>query len=145
MGFKQFIKERLVSGITELEERKIVAGVLIKCVKTGSVLLLFRNDKRPIWSMVTGGIERGENVLDGLKREVYEELFIRPNQVNIDFKFIRIEYVPEKNVEFHYYQGLTPTEFIPILDKENLNSDWFPKDKLPSPLYKGVAEKIVSF
>ena len=28
------------------------------------------------------------------------------------------------------------------LDRENLNWDWFDKNHLPSPLYKGLSEKI---
>jgi 8-oxo-dGTP pyrophosphatase MutT (NUDIX family) len=139
---KEFIRERLIKGLTESEGKTIVGGVLIKAIKTGRVFLLLRNDKHPVWALVSGTIEKGENVLQGLKREVYEELFLRENEVNINFKFIKVEQVPEKNMEFHYYEGLTPTEFTPILDRENLNYDWFDKDKLPSPLFKGLSEKI---
>lgn len=126
----------------ELDEKKIVAGVLIKCTETGNVFLLFRNDKTPIWALVSGGVEKDENPLDGIKREIYEELFINPS--NIQFKPIRTEQIPEKNMEFHYFEGLTNSEFKPILDQENLNYGWFPKDKLPSPLYKGLVEKIAN-
>jgi ADP-ribose pyrophosphatase YjhB (NUDIX family) len=142
MDTKTLIKERLNKGLMELDEKKIVAGVLIKCVKTNNIFLLFRNDKTPVWALVSGGIEKGENVLDGLKREIYEELFIKANK--IQFKFVRIEQIPEKNMEFHYYEGLTNNEFKPILDHENLNFGWFPKDKLPTPLFKGLAQKIAA-
>jgi len=90
--------------------------------------------------LVSGNVENGENILDGLKREIYEELFIKPN--DIQFKFVRVEQIPEKNREFHYYEGFTNSEFKPILDHENLNFGWFSKDKLPSPLFKGLAQKI---
>ncbi len=139
---KEFIRERLVEELMVATDKKVVGGVLIKAIKTGRVLLLLRNDKRPVWALVSGGIDEGENVLDGLKREVYEELFLRPSEVKIDFKFIRVEHFPEKSREFHYYEGLTPREFTPILDRENLNWDWFDKNHLPSPLYKGLSEKI---
>ena len=139
---KEFIRERLVKALTEVEGKKIVGGVLIKAIKTGRVFLLLRNDKYPLWALVSGVIERGENILDGLKREVYEELFLRENEVKINFKFIRVEQIPEKNIEFHYYEGLTLTEFTPILDRENLNYGWFDKNKLTTPLFKGLSEKI---
>lgn len=124
----------------ENNPKKIVAGVLIKCIETNRVFLLLRNDKIPTWALMSGTIDDGENIMDGLKREIYEELFHRAN--DIQFKKIRVEQIPEKNIEFHYYQGLTNKEFIPILDHENLNYGWFDKDNLPSPLYKGLDEKI---
>lgn len=140
MTNKLLIKEKLIKGLMELDEKKIVAGVLIKCIKTGNVFLLLRNDKTPSWALVSGGIEKDENILEGIKREIHEELFINPN--DIEYKHIGVENIPEKNMEFHYFQGLTKSEFKPILDHENLNFGWFSKDKLPSPLYKGLAEKI---
>lgn len=129
-------------NITEEKEIKIVAGALIKCTHTNNVFLLFRNDKNPTWALVSGSIDSGENVLDGLKREIYEELFIKAD--TIKFKFVRIEHIPEKNREFHYYEAFTNSEFKPILDHENLNFGWFSKDKLPSPLYQGLAQKIAA-
>lgn len=116
------------------------AGVLIKCVKTGNVFLLLRNDKSPKWSLMSGGIDEGEKPIDALKREMYEELFVKANDVL--FKYVRTEHIPEKNMDFHYYEGFTNTEFKPILDHENLNFGWFSKDNLPRPLYTGLAEKI---
>jgi 8-oxo-dGTP pyrophosphatase MutT (NUDIX family) len=137
---KSLIKEKLNKGLMELEEKKDIAGVLIKCITTGNVFLLFRNDKQPTWALVSGTIEPGENTLKGLQREIYEELFLKSDV--IDFKFIGTEDIPDKNRRFHYYEGFTNSEFTPILDEENLNYGWFSKDKIPSPLYKGLAEKI---
>jgi len=139
MSNKKFIRERLQSKLMEVN-KNITAGVLIKCSKTDNVFLLLRNDKTPVWALISGGIDNGENVLNGLKREIYEELFIKSD--NIKFNLIHIEQIPEKNKEFHYYEGLTDFEFKPILDHENLNWGWFSKNHLPSPLYKGLAEKI---
>ena len=124
----------------ETKPKKIAAGVLIQCTETGRVFLLFRNDRVPIWSLMSGGVDEGETPIEALKREMFEELFVRPNVVQ--FKPIRVEQIPERNMEFHYFEGLTNSEFLPILDHENLDFGWFDKDKLPSPLYKGLAEKI---
>lgn len=120
--------------------KKIVVGVLIKCIKTDRVFLLLRNDKVPIWSLMSGTVDEGEQPIDALKREMYEELFIKTN--DIKFTKIRVEQIPDRNMEFHYFQGLTNSEFIPILDHENLNFGWFSKDKLPNPLFKGLSQKI---
>lgn len=139
MTNKEVIRKKLSEGLLE-HDKRIVAGVLIKCVETNNVLLLYRNDKTPTWALVSGGISKGENPLEGLKREIYEEMFADPSK--IDFKFVRVEHIPEKNIDFYYYEGFTMSEFTPILDHENLNFGWFNKDKLPSPLFRGLAEKI---
>ena len=140
MSIRKLIQEKLTLGLLEKQNHRNVGGVLIKCKKTGHIFLLLRNDKQPVWALVSGTIEEGENILQGLKREVYEELKINPNI--IDFKFVGTEYVVKKNMSFHYWQGFTNSEFIPILDHENLKSGWFSKDNLPIPLFKGLQERI---
>lgn len=139
---KKHIKSKLVEALDKHVNKKLVAGVLIKCSKTGRVFLLYRNDKSPIWALVSGGVDKGESPLDCLKREVREELFIHHNQIT--FKYMGIETFPDKNMEFYYFQGFCEEEFEPILDHENLKWGWFDKDKLPSPLYKGLADKIAN-
>jgi len=142
MIYKQFIKERLNQELMGNTEKQIVGGVLIKCETTDRVFLLLRNDKTPIWSLMSGGIDEGENVIEGIKREMYEELFVKPN--DIIFKKVGVEQIPNKNREFHYFEGFTNREFKPILDHENLNYGWFSKDNIPTPLYKGLANKIAN-
>lgn len=142
MGDKKLIRKLLTEGLTEHDNKKIVAGVLIKCVKTNNVLLLKRNDKTPTWALVSGGVDKGESPLTALKREIYEEMFVNPNKIN--YKFIRVEHIPEKNMNFHYYEGFTESQFKPILDHENLDYLWCDVNHLPSPLYTGLLQKIKS-
>ena len=138
MKIKSLIKKSLREGL----EKKIAAGVLIKAKSTDKVLLLLRNDKTPIWSLMSGCIEDGETILAGLKREITEELSISPEKIS--FKFIGVEKPNDKD-EFHYYQGLTNSEFVPTLDHENLEYKWVDMDDIPEPLYKGLKEKIKKF
>jgi 8-oxo-dGTP pyrophosphatase MutT (NUDIX family) len=142
MADKKLIKEMLENGLNQLKETRIVVGALIKCSKTGRVLLLLRNDPKPVWAMMSGTVEKGEDLLTALKREMYEEMFFKGE--GMSFKSIGVEHFPAKNLEFHYFEGFCETEFKPILDQENLEFGWFSKDKLPSPLFKGVAEKIAN-
>lgn len=127
-------------NIMEEENKKIVGGVLIKCTKTNRVFLLLRNDKVPSWALMSGGIDKGENVLEGLKREMMEELFVKPT--DIEFKHIGVERIPSKNMDFHYFEGYCNYEFKPILDHENLQYMWTDMNHLPSPLYNGLLDKI---
>jgi len=122
------------------EEIKQSAGVLILCTETKKVLLLLRNDKKPTWSCLTGGMEKGESPIETLKREIKEELSISTD--DIEFKKIDVEHINEKNLHLHYYQGFTSKEFSPRLDHENLKWGWFSKDNLPTPLFDGMLEKI---
>ena len=124
-------------------KKLIAAGVLIKSTKTGKVLLLLRNDEgnEPnTWALVSGGVDLGETILEGLKREVNEEMQIDPNI--IQYKYMGEEESVRDNVLFHYYEGLVYEEFQPTLDYENLAWGWFKKDDLPEPLFPGIEDKI---
>jgi len=133
-------KDNTPNNIQESSKKISVGGVLVKCSKTDKILLLLRNDKKPTWSLVSGHIEKGETIIEGLKREVNEEMSIDPDI--IDYKFIRTEHIKEKNLDFHYYEGLTSSEFTPTLDNENLEWNWYDKESLPTPLFKGMEDKI---
>lgn len=122
-----------------MKDTKKKAGVLIISRATGRILLLLRCETAtyPLtWSMVAGHIQEGEDILDGLKRELNEETGINPDL--IDFYFI----ASEKKHNFHYYIGFIDTEIPCKLDNENLNYGWFNKDNLPTPLFPGLDEKI---
>lgn len=122
-----------------MKDKKISAGVLIISRSTSRLLLLLRNEvsMHPLmWSMVAGHIKEGENILDGLKREINEETNINPEL--IDFYFIDKE---SKN-DFYYFIGFIDDEIDCKLDDENLNFGWFNKDNLPTPLYPNLNEKI---
>jgi len=120
---------------------KVAVGVLIKCVTTDNIFLLLRNDKRPTWSCLAGHIENNEDILDGLKREVKEEISINPDII----EFKKINTVKnDDGITFHYYEGFTNEEFDAKLDDENLKCGWYPKSKIPTPLYQGMKEKIIN-
>ena len=140
---KQQIKESLRQHLFESKSKGDAAGVLILCLKTDKVLLLLRaagGRGGNTWNLVAGGIEEGETVLEGLKREVTEEMSINPDR--IDYKLIKKVDIPEDNITFHYYEGFTNSEFIPKLCDENTDYGWYSKDELPSPLYPDLQSKL---
>ena len=140
MSDKKYIKDKLNEALQQVSVKGKAAGVLLKCVTTGNVLLLLRNDPQPTWALISGGVEEGEEVLDGLKREIVEETKINPNEIK--FEFNRIEDMPGKDKEFYYYEGFCRNEFTPTLDHENLDYKWCNLDNLPTPLYNGIIHKI---
>jgi len=138
------LKLRLREMLIEQAEKKQAAGVMIKCTDTGKIFLALRSkggENGETWNIIAGGIEESDDsVLDGLKREIGEELQINPDL--IDYKFVKKEPVEGKNVDFHYYEGTVDKEFTPTLDHENLDWGWYDKDELPSPLYPNLKSKI---
>lgn len=145
---KEFIKKRLLEGVSTNEEGDTnrAAGVLVKCVNTNKVLLLLRaeGEHKNTWAMISGGIEPGEDVLEGLKREIQEETQIDADnpETKIVFTFKEEIVNTVKNSKFYYYEGFTNSEFIPKLNHENKKHLWCSKDELPSPLYPFLSTKI---
>ena len=94
--------------------------------------------------MISGGIDEGEDILTGLKREIREETRIDADnpETKINFKLIKKIVNTDKNSEFYYYQGFTNTQFLPKLDHENHDYKWCDRDNIPSPLYPGLIDKI---
>lgn len=136
------IKNKLRNMLFE-PSKKNCAGILIKCTSTDNIFLLLRSDDSDepnTWALVSGSINRGEDILSGLKREVSEELSIDPDI--IDYNYIDIEYDTNKGIKFYYYVGFTSDEFIPTLNAENKQYGWFSKDSLPTPLYPNIESKI---
>jgi len=122
-------------------EEENFAGVLVKAKDTGRVFLMLRSPSPNhglTWGLISGGLDSGEDILEGLKREISEETQINPNIIK--YNFIHSE--EERGGLFYYYEGFTDSEFIPTLDYENLEYGWFEKDNLPSPLYPELHNKI---
>ena len=133
----------MVDSLTEEKKPlKRVAGALIQDQKTGDIFLVKRNDKTPKWAMVTGKIDEGEEPIDALEREMYEELFIRPEEGKVRLNYKGVESFPAQNMELYYFEGFVNNKFKPILDEENLDYGWFSMDALPSPLMGGLYGKI---
>jgi ADP-ribose pyrophosphatase YjhB (NUDIX family) len=120
---------------------KTFSGVLIKCITTNRVLLLLRATPphEGSWSILAGENENGETQLEGLKREVGEELSINPDIIR--YEFVSTE-LTHKGDMFYYYKGFVEDEFIPTIDEENLDFGWFEKDKLPEPQYPNLDAKV---
>jgi 8-oxo-dGTP pyrophosphatase MutT (NUDIX family) len=138
---KQMIRKKLRESV---EPVSVSVGCLIKCTSTNRFFLLHRNDYKPSWSLMSGGVDEGETILEALKREIIEELSINPNLIR--YEFIHKEIPPfSTNKEFNYYKGYVSNEFDAKLDHENLDCGWFDIDNLPEPLYPRLLRKIKEF
>jgi 8-oxo-dGTP pyrophosphatase MutT (NUDIX family) len=113
-------------------------GALIYCAKTRRYLFLLRNGTKHNgqWGLVGGKVEPGETVVQGLKREIQEEL----NGVIQDAKIIPIEQYTSDNDKFVFHTFLISVddEFVPELNHEHRGYCWVQLEDHPKPLHPGV-------
>lgn len=115
----------------------ISAGALIYCKATHRYLFLLRNGKQSgSWGLVGGKIEQGETIVEGLTREMVEELggFVKGAKLIPIEKFTS----DSNNFEYHTYVIKVDEEFVPELNKEHRGYCWVPLDDYPKPLHPGV-------
>lgn len=138
---REFIIREFRKGVMD-KDKRIAAGAIIIAEDTNKTLLAKRATEsyKGYWSIVSGGVEDGEEILEGLKRELSEEL--GEDIPEIDFSFREKVFNEDNNTEFHIFKGLTNSEFDPKLNWENSEYGWFDCNDLPEPLYPNTEDKI---
>lgn len=114
-------------------------GVLFVSVDTERMFFVKRSElcSHPNkWCYPGGKIRPNETNIDGLLREMNEELGFMPPIVN----YTVFDYYLSKDATFEYssYFVLTPYEFIPKLNEENNGYCWCDIDSYPKPLHPSV-------
>jgi 8-oxo-dGTP pyrophosphatase MutT (NUDIX family) len=123
----------------------ISAGALFKSLKTNRYFFVLRSQTSSYpgrFGLVGGKIHINEPTLQGLTREIVEEIGFMPKVSNwTQFG----EYTSSDN-RFIYYSLLitTPHEFIPKLNKENDGYAWVNLDTPPKPLHPRLREVLSS-
>lgn len=113
-------------------------GALIYSRSTNRYLFLLRTKSRHAgsWGIAGGKIDAGETVIQGLVREIQEE-------IGMDYsaqKFIPLETFTADNRKFVYYTFLVSIdhEFVPVLNDEHRGYCWVELDDHPRPLHPGL-------
>lgn len=117
-------------------------GVLLICEKTNNFLLLKRSKESSYpktWSIVSGGIEKGEKTLEGIKRELEEETGINDKNIRYEFFEHQNQLIPY----FDFYIGYCDEEYVCRLDNENIDCGWFNLENLPKPLFPTLYSSLV--
>jgi 8-oxo-dGTP pyrophosphatase MutT (NUDIX family) len=106
-------------------------GLIIIARDTNRIFLLHRSKPPITWSSLSGKMEKGENSLQSIKREIDEEIGLNPSLID------NIEELGRTNTNHHVMVGYVDKEFsVPNLKlDENDNYGWFDKNNLPSPIH----------
>lgn len=129
-----------------MEVRALTKGVgaLIYARNTGRYLFLLRTlGSWPMtWGLPGGKINADEGIVDGLNREIFEEL----GGKIVEPKIVPIEMFTSNNEQFiyHTYFIAVDYEFIPELNHEHLGYAWLPLSAAPKPLHPGVNRTLNS-
>lgn len=118
------------------------AGALFYSVTTSRFLFLLRNNTktRGTWGMAGGKLNVNENIIDGLRRELTEELGPLPPII----KHIPLETFTSMDEQFRYHSFIftVQNEFIPTLNNEHSGYAWAEIEKYPKPLHPGIFHTI---
>jgi 8-oxo-dGTP pyrophosphatase MutT (NUDIX family) len=113
-------------------------GALIYSKSTNRYLFLLRNKSKHSgsWGIVGGKMKIKETVIQGLVREIQEEIGIDYT----NFKFIPLETFTADNRKFVYYTFLLgiEAEFVPTLNDEHRGYCWVELNDHPKPLHPGL-------
>ena len=120
----------------------ISCGALIYSVSTKRYLFLLRKNSKisNTWGIVGGKIEPGETIIQGLNREIQEEL---GGQI-ADAKIIPLEKFTSDNKRFTYHTFLirVDEEFVPVLNDEHKGYCWTLLEDCPRPLHPGLEKTL---
>lgn len=123
----------------------ISAGALFKAEDTERFFFLLRSSQTSYpsnWSLCGGKIHNDEHILEGLTREITEEIGFMPKVDKwISFNCFTSN---DKNFCYHSILILTPNEFVPTLNHENDGYAWVDIQYPPKPLHPRLREVITS-
>lgn len=119
-------------------------GALLLANDTRRILFLLRhNDSHSnTWGLVGGKVEQNETIIQGLTREIIEEVGCNP----VLDKIIPIELFrsEDNNFEYHTFICLIDQEFIPVLSDEHKGYCWCDVNSFPKPLHPGLWSSLTN-
>lgn len=132
----------LTTAINDAFVIEKAAGIVIENA-AGQILMIMRNDM-PIWELVGGMIDEGENCADAIEREAMEEIgceIIIGNYLGSHYRTLK----PNGYRRAAFYNAMLGSNKI-ILE-EHVAFEWFDKHNLPEntgPLHRFVIENVTS-
>jgi len=117
-------------------------GALFFSKSTGRFLFLLRNHTytQGTWGMPGGKLKDNESLMQGLDRELSEEIGKCPEII----KKIPLETFTSMDSGFTYHSFIfvVESEFIPTLNDEHSAYAWCDLEKYPKPLHPGLWNNV---
>jgi 8-oxo-dGTP pyrophosphatase MutT (NUDIX family) len=114
-------------------------GTTFVAKDTKRMLLNLRSSKVSYpftWSFWGGKIEKDEQPIDALRRELKEEIgFVPPIETLNPLDTFNSK---DKSFVYYTYAIITPKEFIPTLNHESAGYAWVELGQYPKPLHNGA-------
>lgn len=91
------------------------------------------------WSLFGGKIEEGETILEGVKRELFEETGIESN--DIDFRLFEEQW--GMGYPYYFYVGFCNEMYECKINEESKDWGWFDMDTIPKPLFPTLFSSLL--
>ena len=133
----------------EYTDRRLAAGIIPICTKTGNILLCKRNAEGSYpnhWGLFGGTFEE----VDVYPKETAKREFKEETKYcgTYDLSSSPIDTMSNNFITFYTYVGLFNEEFVPDVDgedefsQENVDYGWFPIDRLPDNMIPDLKRAI---
>ena len=116
------------------------AGAVLFCPATGRCLWVKRSntgDAPNVWCCLGGGIEQGETIMEGFRRELQEE-----GGINERFPTTPFHKFTSPDGSFSYYNmvSIVDQEFDPVLNGEHTDFVW--SESIPTPAHPELEKAL---
>lgn len=122
----------------KLQKTIKAAGALFLAKSTRKYLFLLRDDDTHsnTWGLVGGRVEKDEQVVDCLHREIKEEI----GTINPIVKIVPLDLYTsqDEKFEYHTFACIVEDEFIPQLNHEHKGYCWTTLDGIPKPIHPAL-------
>ncbi len=117
-------------------------GVRLIVLNDNNQVLLVKHSYRPGYFFPGGGIDKGEEILDAAKRELFEETNLKANIFELQgiYRFFQDKH--DDTVVTFKVTDIQNISDLKIDEAEIIDAKWFELDSLPSDLSVGTQFRI---